>query len=145
MKIAVAGMGYVGLSNAVLLAQHQTVLAYDVVPEKAAMINRRIAPIADSEIELYLKERELDLCASTDPEEAFRDADYVVISTPTDYDPEKNYFNTSTVEMVAEQVLAISPQAVIVVKSTVPVGYTESLRERFPGARILISPDFLRA
>lgn len=111
MKIAVAGMGYVGLSNAVLLAQHQTVLAYDVVPEKAAQINSRISPIADPEIETYLKERELDLSATTDPEEAFREADYVVISTPTDYDPEKNYFNTSTVETVAEQVRSIAPQA----------------------------------
>ena len=144
MKIAVAGMGYVGLSNAVLLAQHQTVLAYDVVPEKAAQINSRISPIADPEIETYLKERELDLSATTDPEEAFREADYVVISTPTDYDPEKNYFNTSTVETVAEQVRSIAPQAVIVVKSTVPVGYTESLMERLPDARILFSPEFLR-
>lgn len=144
MKIAVAGMGYVGLSNAVLLAQHQTVLAYDVVPEKVAQINSRISPIADPEIETYLKERELDLSATTDPAAAFRDADYAVISTPTDYDPDKNYFNTSTVETVAEQVRSIAPQAVIVVKSTVPVGYTESLRKRFPGSRILFSPEFLR-
>ncbi|MBQ5755065.1 MAG: nucleotide sugar dehydrogenase [Oscillospiraceae bacterium] len=144
MKIAVAGTGYVGLSISVLLAQHNTVAAVDVLPEKVALINSGKSPIADKEIEEYLAEKKLDLTATTDGAAAYKDAEFVVVATPTNYDPDKNYFDTSSVENVVETVLAVNRAAVIVIKSTVPVGYTESLREKYSCGRILFSPEFLR-
>ena len=144
MKIAVAGTGYVGLSMAVLLAQHNSVRAVDIIPEKTELINKRISPVADSEIEEYLATRELDLEATTDGDIAYRDADIVIISTPTNYDPSKNHFDTSSVESVIEQVISINPNAFMIIKSTVPVGFTEGMRVRYPGAKILFSPEFLR-
>ena len=143
MKIAVAGTGYVGLSNAILLSQHNTVFALDLLPRKVEQINRRQSPIADREIEDYLAHHQLDLKATTDPAEAFSGAEYVIISTPTDYDPEQNHFNTSSVESVIAQVMELAPQAVVVIKSTVPVGFTKAMREK-TGARLLFSPEFLR-
>ena len=144
MKIAVAGTGYVGLSLAVLLAQQHEVTAVDIIPEKVAMINRHLSPIADPEIEAYLAEKELCLKATVNGAEAYREAEWVIISTPTNYDPVKNYFDTSSVESVIEQVMAVNPQAMMVIKSTVPVGYTESVRERYGCDNILFSPEFLR-
>lgn len=144
MKIAVAGTGYVGLSMAVLLAQHNSVRAVDIIPEKTELINKRISPVADSEIEEYLATRELDLEATTDGDIAYRDADIVIISTPTNYDPSKNHFDTSSVESVIEQVISVNPNAFMIIKSTVPVGFTEGMRVRYPGAKILFSPEFLR-
>ena len=144
MKIAVAGTGYVGLSMAVLLAQHNSVRAVDIIPEKTELINKRISPVADSEIEEYLATRELDLEATTDGEIAYRDADIVIISTPTNYDPSKNHFDTSSVESVIEQVISVNPNAFMIIRSTVPVGFTEGMRVRYPGAKILFSPEFLR-
>lgn len=144
MKIAVAGTGYVGLSMAVLLAQHNSVRAVDIIPEKTELINKRISPVADSEIEEYLATRELDLEATTDGDIAYRDADIVIISTPTNYDPSKNHFDTSSVESVIEQVISINPNAFMIIKSTVPVGFTEGMRVKHPGAKILFSPEFLR-
>ena len=144
MKIAVAGTGYVGLSMAVLLAQNNEVTAVDIIPEKVEMINRKISPIADKEIEQYLATKKLDLVATTDGESAYKDAELVIISTPTNYDPSKNYFDTSSVEKVIEQVMAVNGEAVMIIKSTVPVGYTESIRERFNCDNILFSPEFLR-
>lgn len=143
-KIAVAGTGYVGLSNAILLAQHNQVYAVDIVPEKVKLINNKKSPIVDREIEEYLANHELNLTATLDPNEAYGSADYVIISTPTNYDPDKNYFDTSSVENVIELVRSINPQAVIVIKSTVPVGYTQSVRERYHYDHILFSPEFLR-
>ena len=143
MKIAVAGTGYVGLSNAILLSQHNAVFALDLLPQKVEQINRRQSPIADREIEDYLAHHQLDLKATTDPAEAFSGAEYVIISTPTDYDPEQNHFNTSSVESVIAQVMELAPQAVVVIKSTVPVGFTKAMREK-TGARLLFSPEFLR-
>ncbi len=143
-KIAVAGTGYVGLSNAVLLAQHNTVYAVDIVKDKVDLINQRKSPIVDKEISEYLAEKELDLTATTNGEEAYSAADFVIISTPTDYDAQKNYFNTSSVEAVIESVLSVNKDAVMVVKSTVPVGYTKTLHEKYPGANIIFSPEFLR-
>lgn len=143
-RIAVAGMGYVGLSNAVLLAQHNKVKALDVVSEKVEMVNKRISPIVDKELEEYLLHKELDLTATLCPEEAFNDAEFIIISTPTNYDTIKNYFDTLSIERVLESALAIAPQAIIIIKSTVPVGYTEALRERYPEADIAFSPEFLR-
>lgn len=144
MRIAIAGTGYVGLSMAVLLAQHNTVTAVDIVPEKADLINRRISPIADSEIQEYLSTRSLDLTATTDGDSAYRNADLVLISTPTNYDPDQNYFDTSSVESVIRQVMAVNPSAAVVIRSTVPVGFTESARIKHGCRRLLFSPEFLR-
>ena len=144
MRIAIAGTGYVGLSMAVLLAQHNTVTAVDIVPEKADLINRRISPIADSEIQEYLSNRPLDLTATTDGDSAYRNADLVLISTPTNYDPDQNYFDTSSVESVIRQVMAVNPSAAVVIRSTVPVGFTESARIKHGCRRLLFSPEFLR-
>ena len=144
MKIAVAGTGYVGLSMAILLAQHNEVTAVDIIPEKVAMINSKKSPIVDQEIETYLATKELHLKATTDSAAAYREAELVIISTPTNYDPSKNYFDTSSVEAVIEQVIAVNPDAVIIVKSTVPVGFTEKAREDFCCDNILFSPEFLR-
>ncbi len=144
ITIAVAGTGYVGLSNAVLLAQHNRVFAVDILPEKVDLINRRLSPIRDKEVEEYLAERELDLTATTDGGRAYREADFVIISTPTNYDSDMNYFDTSSVEEVIETVLRVNPEAVMVIKSTVPVGYTESVRKKYGAGRILFSPEFLR-
>ena len=142
--IAVAGTGYVGLSNAILLSQNNKVYAVDIIEEKTKMINNGISPIVDAEISDYLLNKKLDLTATTDAELAYKNADFVIISTPTDYDSEKNYFNTSSVEAVIELVLKINPKAVMVIKSTIPVGFTESAEKKYPGAKILFSPEFLR-
>lgn len=144
MTIAVAGTGYVGLSIATLLAQHHRVLAVDIVPEKVDMINRRQSPIQDEYIEKYFAERELDLTATLDAEMAYKEAEYVVIATPTNYDSQKNYFDTSAVETVIELVLHVNPKAIMVIKSTIPVGYTDSVRKKFSTENILFSPEFLR-
>lgn len=144
MKIAVAGIGYVGLSNAILLSQHNDVMAVDIFQEKADMINNRISPIVDREIQEYLKEKELNLRATTDGEEAYKDAEYIIIATPTNYDPDKNYFDTSSIEAVIDIVLKVNKKATMVIKSTVPVGYTARIRERYGIDNIIFSPEFLR-
>ena len=144
MKITVAGVGYVGLSNAVLLAQRNEVIALDIIKEKANMINNRKSPIIDAEIENYLANNDLNLKATTDNYEAYKDAEYVVIATPTNYDPDKNYFNTRTVEAVIANVLSINPDAVMIIKSTVPVGYTEKVKNMFETDNIIFNPEFLR-
>lgn len=144
MKIAVAGTGYVGLSNAVLLAQHSEVIALDIIAEKVAMLNRRQSPIKDKELEDYLANRKLNLKATTEPEVAFAGADYIIISTPTNYDEKKNFFDTSSVENVIEKVLKLNPLAMIVIKSTVPVGYTEQIKKRYGIENIFFAPEFLR-
>jgi len=144
MKITVAGTGYVGLSNAILLAQNNDVIALDIIKDKVDMINKRISPIVDNEIEEFLKAKDLNLTATTDALVAYSEAEYVIVSTPTNYDAEKNYFNTRSVEAVIANVLAINSDAIIVVKSTVPVGYTERVKEMFETDNIIFSPEFLR-
>ena len=143
-KIAVAGTGYVGLSIATLLAQHNKVLAVDIVPEKVEMINNRKSPIQDDYIEKYLAEKELDLTATLDAKEAYTDADFVVIAAPTNYDSKKNFFDMSAVESVIRLVMEYNPDAIMVIKSTIPVGFTESIREKTGSNNILFSPEFLR-
>ena len=144
MKIAVAGTGYVGLSIATLLAQHNEVMAVDIIPEKVEMINSRRSPIQDEYIEKYLAEKALNLTATLDAEAAYKDAEYVVIAAPTNYDSQRNYFDTSAVENVIQTVLRVNPQAIMVIKSTIPVGYTESVRKKYNCGNILFSPEFLR-
>ena len=144
MKVAIAGTGYVGLSNAVLLSQNNEVIAVDIIQEKVDMINNKVSPIVDKEIQEYLNNKELNLVATTDTYKAYKDAEFVIISTPTNYDSEKNYFNTRSVEDVIANVLSINPNTTMVIKSTVPVGYTKKVREMFDTENVIFSPEFLR-
>ena len=144
MKIAVAGTGYVGLSNAVLLAQHNNVVAVDIIQSKVDTINAKKSPIVDKEIEDFLKNKNLDLLATTDAESAYKDADFIIIATPTNYDPQKNYFDTSSINAVLDIIKKVNSKAVIIIKSTVPVGFTESIRKEYPQLKIMFVPEFLR-
>ena len=144
MKIAIAGTGYVGLSNAVLLAKNNEVMAVDIIQEKVDMINNKVSPIVDEEIQDYLSNKELNLVATTDVYKGYKDAEFVIISTPTNYDPELNYFNTRSVEAAIANVLSINPEAIMIIKSTVPVGYTKKVRKMFETDNIIFSPEFLR-
>lgn len=144
MKISIAGTGYVGLSNAILLAQHNDVIALDILSDKVSLINDKVSPIADEELANYLKNKHLTLYATTDSKIAYKDAEYVIIATPTDYDPLTNYFNTQSVDAVVKEIITINPNAIIIIKSTVPVGYTQQLRNKFNTENIIFSPEFLR-